>query len=353
MGSGKEACRILCWTLFRQRDAKIHPPQSESTKRCIEIVSLIKSHLEENPRVCLFMAHQGFYAQYFPYSLSRQWRVNTLLGTGQTEYYCNDCSNGHSISDQDYWFLAHFLTCNDFYGAYLSPQHLRTLYFDYCLSVPFQLARKVMDAHRSGSPHDYPAELLVPRWPLKSSCRNVNYVKSWNARIVDDQLALYSQTILTLDGTRKPAEYVDMGLLSICRHVNTGRLMLSNQDSPSEDAFSRLHGTILSCPICLTDYYINILWQRGKWKLGVYAYHILNTSRLPADWSWDTMAYCPEEARASPRIRKMSNIPPGRAVRLWDTAQGMAPDMRPDGEWAPQPESHKDTRYMNRLVYLH
>ncbi|KAK4077922.1 uncharacterized protein Triagg1_3616 [Trichoderma aggressivum f. europaeum] len=352
MGIRKNIRRLLCLGR-REPDVEQSPRPLQHWEIRNNIISIITGHLDQTPLVCFASVCPDFYNGYFHPSIAEQQRIQVGLGRVPVRAYrCYDCDAYHPLR-QEYWFNAQFFTCNDFNGGHLSPQHLPMRGFDYSLSVPFELARKIMNAPLDQSSHDCPVEQLVPRYPLQTYQENVAYTRSWQARIIDDQLVLHSYTALTLTIDRRlPGQSVNMGIISICRHVNTGRLLLVHREPPQENYFSRRHGSILSCPVCDTDYSIDIIWEGGHWVVGISTYHVLETAKTKSNWTWNVMSYCPEEARKSPRVRKMMGTPPGIAMHKWYTQSIMTLDRRPEGDWAPQPALQSDPHYLSRPVYL-
>ncbi|KAL6786270.1 hypothetical protein J3E68DRAFT_447367 [Trichoderma sp. SZMC 28012] len=352
MGIYKIICRLFCLGP-REPEAEQSPRPPQEGEIHNGIIGMITEHLGQTPLVCFATVCPDFHDAYFPLSIAKQKRIQVELGRVPVrDYCCFSCDAYHPLR-QEYWFNAQFFTCNDFYGRHLSPQSLPMRAFDYSLSVPFELAREIMNSHLDQSGDDYPVEQLVPRHPLTTCQENVAYSRSWHARIVDDQLVLHSYTALTLTTDRGLSENsIDMGIISICRHVNTGRLWLVHRSPPQENDFSRRHGSVLSCPVCDTDYSIDIIWEGGHWVVGISTYHVLETTKAKTDWTWDVMSYCPEEARKSPRFRKMMGTPPGIAMHKWRVGNAMALDWTPEGDWAPQPAFHSDPNYLDRPVYV-
>ncbi|KAL7904390.1 hypothetical protein GGI35DRAFT_489857 [Trichoderma velutinum] len=351
MGICKKIRRFL--RLGRREPEVEQPPRPlEHWEVRNDIIRMITGHLDQTPLICFAMVCPNFHDLYFPHSIAGQNRIQVQLGRAPfRDYLCHGCNIYHPL--RQYWFNAQFFTCNDFHGRHLGPEHLQLSRFDFSLSVPFNLAQKIMNTHLERSGHNYPVEQLVPRHPLRTSHGNVTYTRSWHTRIVDDQLVLHSYTALTLDvDPTVPGQCVDMGTISICRHVNTGRLLLVHQGLPQENYFSRRYDSVRSCPVCDTDYSINIIWEGEHWVLGISTYHLLETAKAKTSWTWDVMSYCPEEACKSPRFRKMMGTPPGIAMHKWHRQNVMALDWRPEGKWASQPALHSDPHYLNRPIYV-
>ncbi|KAL7929062.1 hypothetical protein V8C35DRAFT_284695 [Trichoderma chlorosporum] len=316
------------------------------------ITRLIKNHIKKTSLVCLALTCPVFRNEYFAACISRNRPLQVRSYDSPYDgHHCYGCKTTHPpISD---WFGAQFFTCNDFYGNHLSFWTMPNRSFDFSLSVPRELVCRILHSHTTAFAHDFPVEQLLPRVKLTSQWNNIQAIKRWNARIVMNQLVLYSHTTLNYQGDpRRAGQYIDMGLVSICRHVNTGRLMFANHAPPQEHYFSRRHGSITSCPICSSDYTVDIVWNQGHLSLEISSYHIIDTAQPPKEWTWDVMSYCPEEACKSPRFRNLLRIPQGLAVHMWYKQHLEDLDRRPEGEWAVQPAHHRDRHYVNRPVQI-
>lgn len=207
----------------------------------------------------------------------------------------------------------------------------------YSLSLPYSLARVVMNRHFYGAAHGACVDELARREVMYSRS-GLTFSRDWTARISDDQLMLSS--IMTLGPFRGSGELkaaIDSDLASVCQHITTDVLFPLHQ-IPSQvllgsrpDHVAQRLQSVNSCPICMTDYCIGIHWQEKGWTLGITTYHMLGAIRSPWDWTWIAIVHLPDKAAKIPRSEQPSGNQPGIVKHMWSKLDDDI--FHPRGEW--------------------
>lgn len=330
-----------------------------------ELILMITQHLGKPSLLCFALTCRTINRNCFPKHLDlsssdKEQFLLLLEKDTPKHYFCHFCVKLHPW--RDCWFQSDRdrYICRDFYARDADHCKMKNWIFDFSLTLPYPLARVVMNRHLYGEAHGVPVEKLTTRGEVESLCYNLRYSRAWDARIIDDQLMLSSVITLTpLRDTKGLRESIDTGLASLCRHLTTGRVSrrttgrVSYRHQIPELAISRpeyfipCHQSIKSCPICMTDYCIDITWQGKGWDIKIITYHLLGDARSPRDWTWVAMVRFPDEAINAPRIKQSSGNQPGIVRHMWSKADELV--LEPKGDWAESPEWHPKFYSFHRL----
>lgn len=220
----------------------------------------------------------------------------------------------------------------------------------FSLSLPYPLARVVMNRHFFGVAHGVYVDKLAARGEFTHPRDDLTSYREWEARIIDDQLMLSSIIRLgplrDFEGLRTA---INAGLLSLCHHL-TAEVLFPHHQIPMQiilgsqpDYFAQRLQSVNSCPICMSDYCIDIHWKGNGWIIDIITYHMLGGIRSPWDWTWLAMAYFPDKAVEIPRHKQPSGNQPGIVRHMWSKYDDHI--FHPEGEWVAQLEGLNCLRF--------
>jgi hypothetical protein len=97
--------------------------------------------------------------------------------------------------------------------------------------------------------------------------------------------------------------------------------------------FMAFRGTVKSCPVCVTDYQINVCWCDHKgWVVKMKTWQVLGSARSEVDWLWITMIDEYQNSNSTAKRFQDSRYPPGIARHAW--SKGDKVIVKPEGTWA-------------------
>lgn len=318
-----------------------------------EIILMVTKNLDKPSLLCFALTCQTLKCYCFPKSLnlssSEQTEFLLLLEKDAAEYYfCHFCVKLHP------WYACWFdhpqNLSRDFYTKFGDHCRMMNWFHHFSLSLPYPLARVVMNRHFYGASHGVCVDKLAHRDQLTHSRCCWTSSRDWEARIIDDQLMLSSTISLgPLRDSEGLRTVIKTGLLSLCRHLTAEVLFPRHQISTQvilgsqPDHFAQRLQSVNSCPICMTDYCIDINWKGNGWTIEIITYHMLGGIRSPWDWTWLAMAYFPDKAVQIPRHKQPSGHQPGIVRHIWSKLDDHI--FHPKGEWVAQLEGLNCSRF--------
>jgi len=312
-----------------------------------EIVLMIAEHLNKTSLMCLALTCRTFFHLCFPRSpeLTPPEKEEFLLLLEKDAphlYFCHYCVELHRW--RKWWFRSfNNFPEPDLHLGTFCKQRQTPWFRESQYSLPYHLARVVMNRHFYGAAHGVPVRKLEMRTVDYYSTSEERLQDTWHARIINDQLMLSSvYTIFNRQGDAKALrEFIDSSGPGLCRHLCTKswagydvrRIPELTMGSSPPDYFASCTGSIKSCTVCMTDYCIDIDWHgRAKgWIIKIVTYRQLGTVRSPFDWNWYVMVeFGPLDVLRSSRYR------PGIVRHIWSTADEVV--LEPEGEWVGEPQ---------------
>lgn len=162
--------------------------------------------------------------------------------------------------------------------------------------------------------------------------------------MVDDRLLV--SAVCTISHRRGDAEklreFVNRKQYLICQHVCTNvgcypgeqyRLpeIDANASSREDGYFAPCARNFRSCPICMMDCRVDVLWQGTEkgWNIEITSYYQLGSCRSPFDWNWEVMTDI--GCGKKPRALNPSKYSPGIVRHRWSSAHDAV--LEPEGEW--------------------
>ncbi|EHK48520.1 hypothetical protein TRIATDRAFT_53926 [Trichoderma atroviride IMI 206040] len=305
-----------------------------------EIILMIAKHLDKPSLICFALSCQTLKRYCFPKSLDLSFSEKSefllLLEKDAAKYYfCHLCAKLHPW--HACWFEHSHLSM-EFYTKDIHHCRMINWFNLFSLSIPYPLARVVMNRHFYGAAHGVHVDKLAYRGKLTDPSCGWTSSREWGARIIDDQLMLSS--IMSL-GPLRDSEglraVIDTGLASLCQHI-TAKVLFPLHQIPTQvllgsqpDHVAQRLQSVNSCPICMTDYCIDVNWQETGWTIEIITYHMLGDIRSPWDWTWVAMAYLPYKALKVPRFKQPSGNQPGIVKHMWSKSDDDI--FQPTGEW--------------------
>ncbi|KAH7371569.1 hypothetical protein BKA66DRAFT_444026 [Pyrenochaeta sp. MPI-SDFR-AT-0127] len=318
-----------------------------------EITLMIATHLSNPSVISLALTCRHLHSLCFP----RPPRLNTpekeallllLEKDLATLYYCHYCVRLHR------WYSR--------WGNYIHPfvyedlpckqqLHLSVVSLPLICYIPYHHARLAMNRHFYGANHgpsvQYFAERASMHNSLFSLSGTISDSRSLRARIIEDQLLFLSVTTMchSRGDSRTLRNYVDSKGHLVCRHLTQSnrysdclpmQLPELAKDKITPEHFAACHQSLRSCPICLTDYCIDISWRgrRKGYVIKVSIYRLLGDCRSPFSWSWSNMATW--QGVDEPRIKFPIQYRPGIVRDTWTKADGL--DEGAQCDWVEIPE---------------
>ncbi|KAM5352747.1 hypothetical protein ACJ41O_005469 [Fusarium nematophilum] len=363
-----------------------HGPCSESTwvyPRMLrlppELIDIIFQFLDGESQVCFALTCRTLYNDYF-LKTSKEFRrahhrysirglLHLLEKDSPGSYYCSDC---HMLHRWDVPARENWTPWEEWKGD-LRP-HLYFYDRNSALEFPvgedhrltFNAARVVMNRHFYGPLHGIPLQDLELDTRAEL-CRETgaSLDMSVRPRIIDDELFL-SITYRLLhpqEDAENLKRLINGASWRVCRHLQIGEFWhegnrflreinclprripeLKSQHCPPPRGCASKPGCVRSCPICMTDYQVNI--SRGQedrgWAVEVVTWHRLGDGRDIVGEPWVTMTFegCPGGLKRNKPPAQDSL--PGSVRHRWSTGDGCLLDI--EGEFVeglgdlPEPE---------------
>ncbi|KAL7964412.1 hypothetical protein HDV63DRAFT_398583 [Trichoderma sp. SZMC 28014] len=306
-----------------------------------EIILMITKHLEKPSLLCFALTCQTLKHYCFPKSLdlssSEQSEFLLLLEKDAAKYYyCHFCIKLHPW--HACWFDDHHSISRDFYPQGVFHCGMMNWFNLSLRGLPYPLARVVMNRHFYGAAHGACVDKLAHRDEFTDSSCGLTSSREWEARIIDDQLMFSSIIILgPLRDSEGLTAATKAALASVCHHIEAEELLPLHQiptqvllGSQPDRVAQRLQ-SVNSCPICMTDYCIDINWQENGWTIEIITYHMLGDIRSPWDWTWLAIVWLPDKAVRVPRFKQSSGNQPGIVKHMWNKSDDNI--FHPRGEW--------------------
>jgi hypothetical protein len=304
-----------------------------------EIISMITSHLDGLSTTFLAFTCRDLYSLCTPGQLvltaaERTQLLQYLEDNIADAYFCRYCGTLHRW--HGYW--SHSIL--RWISEHTPRQHGRDdIYFSPFIQIPFSHAHLVMKRHFRGCEHGPLPNFLDKQTHTEYHRNGVKQSSARHARIVYDQLLVKTKIIISQRerDSKSLRENIKHTCRPICWHLYASRDPLLTQspklaiqaDTPEASPLS--DDSTRSCPICHTDYSINVSWQGQSegYVVEICIYSQLGSCRSPLDWSWLTMA-CPRTDERF-RVELDERFGPGSVRRLWHEADGHP--VLPDAKW--------------------
>lgn len=269
-----------------------------------EIILMIASHLDKISTISFALTCRRLRSLCFPpapsLNLAEKEKVLILIEQDEpTVNFCLRCAKLHKWHTRwsrsiPSWDIEIRLPCKPylFDTFYLPPLDL----------IPYYHARLVMNRHLYGSTHGPPISIFNLRTgSLQDYTYGVMTTITRNARIVEDRLLV----LLDITMSHPRAEIaslqcsIDEHYRSlVCPHIGMrppAQLPRPSAQLPELAAsptsqFRLCEEAFGSCPLCLTDYRIDISWQGAKkgYIIKLFVYRELGDCRSPFEWSWQS-----------------------------------------------------------------
>lgn len=328
-----------------QSSGKRFNPESKLDRMPMEIFIMIGDHLTDASRMAFALTCRSIYQVYFdadkyPPLATRKDReefLQLLEKDVANLYFCYTCTVLHPWSAN--WGISgssrrSFQSCQDW------NYHQVTLCgID---ELKFYSARLFINCHLYGPAHGLPLSKLEKQSDtISPSGVHMQVVR--RGRILEDELfILVTYTIKGSQGRggslRRLMEQSD---ITICNHVHAtddssilhnwkaGKLRRYSLDVPLVPCET----TTESCPLCLTDYSVQITrLEQGKgWTVILDVYKQLGGCRSPYDWKWR----CTSEKSLMNEPRSINNQA-GVVRNRWAAADGME---RSDAKFVGRPNN--------------
>ncbi|KAL7784669.1 hypothetical protein V8C37DRAFT_413269 [Trichoderma ceciliae] len=281
-----------------------------------EIILMITKDLDKPSFLCFALTCQTLKCYCFPKSLnlssSEQSEFLLLLEKDAAKYYfCHFCVKLHPW--HACWFDDFHHLSIDFYAKDENHCKMMNWFSHFPLSLPYPLARVVINRHLYGAAHGVCVDKLADRGEFTSPRCGLTSYREWGARIIDDQLMLSS--IISLGPLRDSEGLratIDAGLASLCHHL-TAEVLFPHHQIPTQVILG-------SQPDHFAQHYcIDINWQGNG---GI---------RSPWDWTWIAMAFFPDKDVKTPRFKQPSGNQPGIVRHMWSKSDDHL--FHPNGEW--------------------
>lgn len=288
--------RLLAWR-------SPSPPQSPSLGAFAlppELIYMISAHLDDLSAVSLALTCRTLCVLCFPKDLHlhNKEKAELLLWLERkvaNVYFCEHCTKLHC------WNKRWAKPFEQWWGTSLPCEQRsdhRLLNVSGVCWISYHYARLVMNRHFYGLDHG------LPLHKIESSCRDGfreyknSGRESLKARIIDDRLLLLTTWTMTGRDARLLRAYIDSLGIRLCRHMAIHANNHIPKQLPELDIqraipgyFAPCSASLGSCPVCLTDYDIDIHWNQKKKRFFIltYCYRDLGQCRSPSDWSWRSM----------------------------------------------------------------
>ncbi|KAF2117057.1 hypothetical protein BDV96DRAFT_571475 [Lophiotrema nucula] len=314
-----------------------------------EIILMVAKYLTNASTISLALTCRTLHNLCFPHhthlnTAEKEELLLLLESDLATHHFCHYCTKLHLWHlPWDYfldpWPEVH-LPCD----PHLSRNWLRVGFACY---LPYHQARLVMNRHLYGTKHGLPLRVLEKRISFKCPSRRVTYSESLHARLVDNELLVLSvRTISHSRGDAKELrDYVESWGHPGCKHLTLEKGVLNYvpvqlpelvKGKTTHGHFAPCDQSFGSCPLCLTDYCIDISWrgERKGHSIKVSVYRQLGDCRSPFGWSWRSMTSL--QTLEEPRTANPLEYRPGCVRDRWNKAEGI--ESRTQSEWVELPD---------------
>lgn len=324
---------------FSQRLASLIRPLCATTELGTfalppEIILLVTSYLNNASVASLALTCRTLYHIFSPklplLDLAEKEELLLLLEKDVAVFYfCHYCTKLHR------WHKRWSKSLSPWYAGTMPCKRKldNHLYHGPICHIPYYYARLVMNRHFYGSTHGPSPHQLRKQIHSYRNSDGIVMSGSQHARIVDDQLlvsSMRSTSHLKGDSVRLRS-YIDSLGYKVCRHLSLSKgfpgfypLQLSElyRDGNTSRSFLPCDQSFGSCPLCLTDYSINISWEGKKkgYVIKVLIYRQLGDCRSPFNWSWTTISGL--KTKEQPRAMHSLQYSPGYVRNQWNQADG-------------------------------
>ncbi|KAH8734512.1 hypothetical protein BGZ61DRAFT_473242 [Ilyonectria robusta] len=319
-----------------QSSGKRFNPESKLDRMPMEILIMIDDHLTNASRMAFALTCRSIYPVHFdankypplyPSLVTRKDReefLQLLEKDVANLFFCHTCTVLHSWSTN--WGISgsarlSYKPCKDW-----NYQQVTLCGID---QLKFCAARLFINCHLYGPAHGLPLSKLE-RQSNTTSPSGVHMQVVRRGRILEDELfILVTYTIKGSQGRGGSLRrFMEQSDITICNHVHAtddsstlydwkaGKLRSHSLDVPLVPCET----TTESCPMCLTDYSVQItrLEQGQGWTVVLDVYKQLGGCRSPYDWKWR----CASERSFMNEPRSINNQA-GVVRNRWATADGM------------------------------
>jgi hypothetical protein len=311
-----------------------------------ELILMIVECLDTSSAVAVSLTCRSLYTLCFPHELrlrtaEKEELLLLLERDAAPLYYCHYCIKLHRWSPS--WGTSRTSSVRDPVPCKRLLERSFVANPSTCF-IHYHHARRMMNRNRYGPAHGLPLRKFESSVQYRSGLYGVMRQEAMHLRIVDDRLlVLVKRTFFHPDDdSRSLREYVDDSGRWICKHLTISRGSPSNRHAPlqlpelnvgenTSSHFVPCHTSFGSCPICLTDYDIEIHsdGKKGGLVVEVSAYCELGKCKSPFDWSWRVMADWKTEGM--PRIARSQEHRLGIVRKRWNAAEGI--DCQTHGKW--------------------
>lgn len=206
--------------------------------------------------------------------------------------------------------------------------------------LPYPIARAVMNRHLYGDSHG-PSTSALSSARGYSLPHGVSFNLKSQARIIENELFLL--TTAQIWHSRKDGKemrlVMDDTKLKICAHLSLGkdpsgsthRIPELDVHPANISGFDKCTNARGSCPVCQTDYTVNVDQDKKKgWLVQLRIYQQLGQCRSPKDWAWTHW-----ETEDEFGLQRSDYTSPGMVRSLW--SKGDEEEVAPEGEFVHCP----------------